>query len=47
VDGKSPAEYLTTESQKDTVRRAATALLLRPVQRLAMVRDAWTMELMQ
>jgi aminoglycoside phosphotransferase (APT) family kinase protein len=47
VDGKSPAEYLTTDSQKDTVRRAATALLLHPVQRLATVRDAWNMELMQ
>jgi aminoglycoside phosphotransferase (APT) family kinase protein len=45
VDGKSPAEYLTTDPQKDTVRRAAIALLQRPVQRLAAVRDAWTMEI--
>ena len=45
VDGKSPAEYLTTERQKDTVRRAATALLQRPVKRLAAVREAWDKEL--
>lgn len=47
VDGKSPAEYLTTDLQKDTVRRAASALLLRPVQRLASVRDHYTKELPQ
>ncbi|MBS0338331.1 MAG: aminoglycoside phosphotransferase family protein [Proteobacteria bacterium] len=45
VDGKSPAEYLTTDQQKDTVRRAATALLQRPVERLAAVRNAWEKEL--
>ena len=27
VDGKSPVEYLTDESSKDTVRRVARALL--------------------
>ena len=45
VDGKSPVEYLTTDLQKDTVRRAATALLQRPVQRLSEVRDTYYKEL--
>ena len=45
VDGKSPAEYLTTDQQKDTVRRVAIGLLRRPVARLASVRDAWNKEL--
>ena len=44
VDGKSPAEYLTTDRQKDTVRRAATALLRHPAQRLAAVRDTFDQE---
>jgi len=41
VDGKSPVEYLTTEEDKDTVRRGATALLLSPPDNLAAVKDAW------
>jgi len=45
VDGKSPAEYLTDESDKERVRRVARALLLRPTDRLAAVRDAWNREL--
>jgi len=45
VDGKSPAEYLTTDQQKDTVRRAAIRLLQKPVHHLAAVRDAWEKEL--
>ena len=45
VDGKSPAEYLTTGQQKETVRRAAIRLLEQPVERLATVRDAWEKEL--
>ncbi len=45
VDGKSPAEYLTTDRQRDTVRKVATALLRHPVQSLTAVRDAWNKEL--
>jgi Ser/Thr protein kinase RdoA (MazF antagonist) len=47
VDGKSPAEYLTTTRQKDAVRKVATTLLLRPPARLIEVRDAWNEELSQ
>jgi len=45
VDGKSPAEYLSCESDKERVRRIARSLLLQPVDRLAAIRDAWTIEL--
>ena len=45
VDGKSPVEYLKTQAQHDSVRRAARALLLRPASRLADVRAAWRSEL--
>lgn len=45
VDGKSPVEYLTEESDKDRVRRVARALLARPVSRLVAVRDAWAAEI--
>lgn len=45
VDGKSPAEYLTTESDKDHVRRVARRFLLAPTDRLAELRDAWHAEL--
>ena len=41
IDGKSPVEYVTLESDKDRVRRVARALLLDPVERLAAVREAW------
>jgi aminoglycoside phosphotransferase (APT) family kinase protein len=41
VDGKSPVEYLTAASDKETVRRAARPLIAHPVQRLAQVRTAW------
>lgn len=41
VDGKSPVEYVTEESQKARVRRVASALLRNPPSRLAEVRDAW------
>ncbi len=44
IDGKSPVEYVTEEWQKDQVRRVATALLLRPVDRLDDVCAAWTKE---
>ena len=45
VDGKSPVEYITAETDKDRVRRTARALLIRPVDRLTDVRRAWTKEL--
>ena len=41
VDGKSPVEYLTDESQKDQVRRTAIPLLKSPPARLAAVQAAW------
>jgi len=41
VDGKSPLEYLTEESDKARVRRVASALLMQPVARLSQVRAAW------
>jgi aminoglycoside phosphotransferase (APT) family kinase protein len=45
VDGKSPAEYITAEPDKDRVRRVARALLAAPVDRLGAVRQAWNEEL--
>ena len=45
VDGKSPAEYITTETQRAHVRTVARALLAAPVERLAAVRAAWNEEL--
>ena len=41
VDGKSPAEYLTREADKQKVREAGTEMLLRPLSHLAQVRDTW------
>ena len=41
VDGKSPVEYLTAESDKATVRRVAIALLKSPPSSLEDVRNAW------
>ena len=41
VDGKSPVEYLTLDSQKDMVRNAARPLIANPPERLSIVRDAW------
>ncbi len=45
IDGKSPVEYITDEAQKNTVRRAALALLAAPVDTLNLVRMRWTQEL--
>ncbi|HEY6440294.1 MAG TPA: aminoglycoside phosphotransferase family protein [Acetobacteraceae bacterium] len=45
VDGKSPVEYITTEPDKDRVRRTARALLFDPVETLSDVRQAWMKEL--
>jgi aminoglycoside phosphotransferase (APT) family kinase protein len=41
VDGKSPAEYITEDWQREAVRRVAKPLLLRPVDTLAEVRARW------
>ena len=45
VDGKSPVEYLTEETDKNRVRRVARALLMRPTDRLLAVRAAWGEEI--
>ncbi|MCH8183882.1 MAG: aminoglycoside phosphotransferase family protein [Proteobacteria bacterium] len=46
VDGKSPVEYLTSDHDKDRVRRVARALLADPVQRPEQVCDAWRAEVL-
>ena len=45
VDGKSPAEYIDNEGDKERVRRCARPLLLKPPVRLAEVLSAWQEEL--
>ncbi|HPM64737.1 MAG TPA: phosphotransferase [Piscinibacter sp.] len=45
VDGKSPAEYITTDVQREPVRRCARLLIQRPVSRLADVGAAWRREI--
>ena len=45
VDGKSPVEYITAESDKEMVRRCARAFLFNPTNRLTDVADAWREEL--
>jgi aminoglycoside phosphotransferase (APT) family kinase protein len=45
VDGKSPAEYLRDERDKQSVRRVARRFLLEPVDELAAIRGAWNTEL--
>jgi aminoglycoside phosphotransferase (APT) family kinase protein len=41
VDGKSPVEYLTLESQKQIVRDAARPMLAQAPESLSEVREAW------
>jgi hypothetical protein len=41
IDGKSPVEYVTEETQKTRVRSVARALLVSPPSALAEVRNAW------
>jgi len=41
VDGKSPVEYLTQDTQRQMVRGVARALLRQPVERLGEVAQAW------
>lgn len=45
VDGKSPVEYLTRETDRDKVRRCARALLIDPPARLRDIVIAWQREL--
>jgi aminoglycoside phosphotransferase (APT) family kinase protein len=45
VDGKSPVEYITSEQDRNRVRRVARRLLIDPVNSLGDVRKAWTKEL--
>lgn len=47
VDGKSPAEYVTSDSDKERVRRVARRFLLDPADRLADLCDAWNAELQE
>ena len=41
VDGKSPVEYLTRDSERDAVRRCAAPLVARPPGKLSDVAEAW------
>jgi aminoglycoside phosphotransferase (APT) family kinase protein len=45
IDGKSPVEYVTAESDKNRVRRVARPLILSPPARLEQVQTAWAREL--
>ena len=42
VDGKSPVEYITTDTQRDTVRRFAIPFLKHPALQLQTLRQHWT-----
>lgn len=44
VDGKSPVEYITDDTQRQTVRRVARRLLIDPPDRLADIAHAWEQE---
>jgi len=41
IDGKSPVEYLTTEAERDTVRRCAVPLIADPSDRLIDIATRW------
>ena len=45
VDGKSPVEYITDETQRDQVRRIASAFLLKPTSQLQDIAQVWAKEL--
>jgi aminoglycoside phosphotransferase (APT) family kinase protein len=44
VDGKSPVEYITGDSDRDKVRRVARRLIIAAPTRLGAIRDAWANE---
>jgi aminoglycoside phosphotransferase (APT) family kinase protein len=41
IDGKSPVEYISAESDKNRVREIARALIIAPRTRLGEIADAW------
>ena len=41
VDGKSPAEYVTSDADRQRIRSVAVPLIHEPPKRLRMIRDAW------
>jgi hypothetical protein len=41
IDGKSPAEYITTDAGRDRVRHFAIPLLRQPARRLSDLRQRW------
>ena len=45
VDGKSPAEYITTDTARDHIRDCARPLIKSPPRKLSEVREAWEKEL--
>lgn len=45
VDGKSPAEYINEEKDKDKIRRVARAFLISPPDQLSDITIAWNKEL--
>jgi 5-methylthioribose kinase len=45
IDGKSPVEYVTSDADRDRVRRVARPLVAEPVERLGEVADRWATEL--
>ena len=45
VDGKSPVEYITSEADRDKVRRVAIQLLHQPVDLLSHISEAWRTEI--
>ncbi|NVN84536.1 MAG: phosphotransferase [Rhodopseudomonas sp.] len=47
VDGKSPVEYITDESDKARVRRVARHLIVAKPEQLAAISDAWAREVLR
>ena len=45
IDGKSPVEYVTSEADKERVRRVARQLLTNPVSSLATIGNIWAEEM--
>ena len=44
IDGKSPIEYVTEEREKNQVRDFARRYIVTRVDRLDVIRDAWTQQ---
>jgi aminoglycoside phosphotransferase (APT) family kinase protein len=45
VDGKSPAEYIGADADKDRIRRVARPLIATPAARLSTIRQLWSEEI--